>query len=213
MFDVYLAKGNIPKACDTIEKLVDIDAYDHRNQERIQRLHGNVDDNFLKRIGGRMAKSGGVEAAAASPARQQSSDSGLAGGGTDEARKMQALEDLIVQTEIFLQYSLQAKAMERLQKIAAMFPGEEERHVRLRNLVCRRTADCVSNRQRQNLSRQRPQHRHLQRRCQCRRRVTNRSALGLRIKAGRIRRRRCETCRRSRRSIRRFSGSRRRERC
>jgi diguanylate cyclase (GGDEF)-like protein len=134
LFDVYLAKGNIPEACDTIEKLVDIDAYDHRNQERIQRLHGNVDDNFLKRIGGRMAKLGGVEAAAASPARQQSSDSGLAGGGTDEARKMQALEDLIVQTEIFLQYSLQAKAMERLQKIAAMFPGEEERHVRLRNL-------------------------------------------------------------------------------
>ena len=47
---------------------------------------------------------------------------------------MQALEDLIVQTEIFLQYSLQAKAMERLQKIAAMFPGEEERYPRLRNL-------------------------------------------------------------------------------
>src|SRR6202047_1784129 len=47
---------------------------------------------------------------------------------------MQALEDLIVQTEIFLQYSLQGKAQERLQKIAAMFPGEEERHPRLRNL-------------------------------------------------------------------------------
>ena len=47
---------------------------------------------------------------------------------------MQALEDLIVQTEIFLQYSLQAKAMERLQKIAAMFPGEEDRYPRLRNL-------------------------------------------------------------------------------
>ena len=41
---------------------------------------------------------------------------------------MQALEDLIVQTEIFLQYSLQAKRLERLQKIAAMFPGEEERN-------------------------------------------------------------------------------------
>ena len=48
---------------------------------------------------------------------------------------MQALDDLIVQTEIFLQYSLQAKAMERLQKIAAMFPGEEERNARLQNLV------------------------------------------------------------------------------
>ena len=47
---------------------------------------------------------------------------------------MQALEDLIVQTEIFLQYSLQTKAIERLQKIAAMFPGEEGRNARLQNL-------------------------------------------------------------------------------
>ncbi len=46
---------------------------------------------------------------------------------TEEGRRNQALEDLIVQTEIFLQYSLQAKALERLQKIASMFPGEEER--------------------------------------------------------------------------------------
>jgi diguanylate cyclase (GGDEF)-like protein len=44
------------------------------------------------------------------------------------------LEDLIVQTEIFLQYSLHAKAQERLQKIAATYPGEEERNARLRNL-------------------------------------------------------------------------------
>ena len=39
-----------------------------------------------------------------------------------------------MQTEIFLQYSLQAKALERLEKIAAMFPGEEEKYPRLRNL-------------------------------------------------------------------------------
>src|SRR5581483_3890594 len=52
----------------------------------------------------------------------------------EEVRQQQALEDLIVQTEIFLQYSLHAKAQERLQKIAAMFPGEEERNARLRTL-------------------------------------------------------------------------------
>ena len=46
---------------------------------------------------------------------------------------MQALEDLIVQTEIFLQYSLQSKATERLQKIAAMFPGEEQHNARFEN--------------------------------------------------------------------------------
>jgi diguanylate cyclase (GGDEF)-like protein len=33
-----------------------------------------------------------------------------------------------------LQYSLQGKAVERLQKIAAMFPGEEDRNARLHNL-------------------------------------------------------------------------------
>src|SRR5436309_1238588 len=54
--------------------------------------------------------------------------------GSEEGRQLQALEDLIVQTEIFLQYSLHNKALERLQRIAAMFPGEEERSARLANL-------------------------------------------------------------------------------
>ncbi|HEX8836696.1 MAG TPA: GGDEF domain-containing protein, partial [Candidatus Acidoferrum sp.] len=49
-------------------------------------------------------------------------------------RQMQALEDLIVQTEIFLQYSLQSKALERLQKIASLFPGEEAHNARLSSL-------------------------------------------------------------------------------
>jgi diguanylate cyclase (GGDEF)-like protein len=133
MFDAYFAAGNIPKACDTIEKLLDIDSYDHRNQERIARLQGKADEGFFRRIGGRIAKSGGLGAAASTAARHAASEAPAPGTG-DESRKTQALEDLIVQTEIFLQYSLQAKAMERLQKIASMFPGEEERYPRLRNL-------------------------------------------------------------------------------
>jgi len=134
LFDVYLHGGNANKAADTIEKLVDIDPYDHRNQERIQLLHGRIDDAFLKRITGRVAKGTGGAPHAAHPHQASSDSGGGSQAGTEEGRKMQALEDLIVQTEIFLQYSLQAKALERLQKIAAMFPGEEERHPRLRNL-------------------------------------------------------------------------------
>src|SRR6201996_3863190 len=133
LFDAHFAAGNIPKACDAIEKLLDIDAYDHRNQERIALLKGKADDGFFKRISGRIAGSSGMGSAAASVARPAANDSSASAPG-DEAKKMQALEDLIVQTEIFLQYSLQAKAMERLQKIAAMFPGEEDRYPRLRNL-------------------------------------------------------------------------------
>ena len=135
LFDAYFTAGNIPKACESIEKLLDIDPYDHRNQERIDRLRGKADEAFLRRVGGRIAKSGGVSSPHASQSHATPQDSGgaLQSSG-EEGRKAQALEDLIVQTEIFLQYSLQAKAVERLQKIAAMFPGEEERHPRLRNL-------------------------------------------------------------------------------
>ncbi len=134
LFDVYLNNGNVAKAGDAIERLVDIDAYDHRNQERIQRMRGRVDDGFIKRIEARLAKSGTVGAPHVAQPHQSSAEGGGSQAVTEEGRKMQALEDLIVQTEIFLQYSLQGKALERLQKIAAMFPGEEDRHPRLRNL-------------------------------------------------------------------------------
>ena len=53
---------------------------------------------------------------------------------TEEARAAQALEDLVVQVEIFLQYSLQTKAVERLERIAELFPGEEDKNERLRAL-------------------------------------------------------------------------------
>jgi diguanylate cyclase (GGDEF)-like protein len=135
LFDAYLNGGNVAKACDSLEKLVDIDSYDYRNQERLERLRGRADDAFLKQVAGRIAKSGSVGAPhGAQPQTSSSQDPNASQNFTDESRKFQALEDLIVQTEIFLQYSLQGKAVERLEKIAAMFPGEEERHPRLRNL-------------------------------------------------------------------------------
>ncbi|HEV3374430.1 MAG TPA: diguanylate cyclase [Candidatus Acidoferrum sp.] len=132
LFDVYAEKGNFPKACESLEKLMDIDAYDYRNQERLERLRGHVDEAFLKRLTGRLAKSGDL----AVPPRHTASGQGTAPPPptTEEGRQHQALEDLIVQTEIFLQYSLQSKALDRLQKIATLFPGEEERNARLRNL-------------------------------------------------------------------------------
>jgi len=134
LFDVYLDSGNAPKVVETMEKLMDIDPYDHRNQERIQRMRGRVDEGFLKRIEARLAQSGSVSAPHAAQTHSSGSEGGASQAATEEGRKMQALEDLIVQTEIFLQYSLQGKAQERLQKIAAMFPGEEEAPPRLRNL-------------------------------------------------------------------------------
>ena len=107
---------------------MDIDAYDYRNQERMERLRGHVDDTFFKRMaGGWRSPASPAARRACAAARAASEVARQRRRATEAGREMQALEDLIVQTEIFLQYSLHNKALERLQKIAAMFPGEEER--------------------------------------------------------------------------------------
>jgi len=135
LFDANFNSGSFPKASEVLERLVDIDSYDYRNQQRLEQLRGHVDEAFLRRIAGRMAKTAIVDVTSSTPpkivAKQEVAE---AQPVTEEGRKLQALEDLIVQTEIFLQYSLQSKAVERLQKIAAMFPGEETRSERLHNL-------------------------------------------------------------------------------
>src|SRR6266850_1798561 len=50
LFDVYLQSGNVAKAAESLERLVDIDAYDYRNQERLDLLPGRVDEAYLKRL-------------------------------------------------------------------------------------------------------------------------------------------------------------------
>jgi diguanylate cyclase (GGDEF)-like protein len=131
LFDVYLTTGNVKKAAESLEKLVDIDPYDYRNQERLELLRGRVEEAYMKRIASRLMRASQATGGHTSQTAQTSS---VPLASTEEGRQVQALEDLIVQTEIFLQYSLQSKALERLQRIAAMFPGEEERNARLSNL-------------------------------------------------------------------------------
>jgi len=133
LFDVYLTSGNVKRAAESLERLVDIDAYDYRNQERLELLRGRVDEAHLKRIASRLTKSGTPTPGHAAHSHHAQAPTAPS-PGIEEGRQLQALEDLIVQTEIFLQYSLRSKALERLQKIAAMYPGEEERNARLSNL-------------------------------------------------------------------------------
>ncbi len=132
LFDLLFAAERFKEACDVLDKLVDIDPYDYRNQERISKLEGKVDPAFIQNILARAAKAATVS----------TRTDGFSGAGAGAAappavegtRAQQALEDLIVQVEIFLQYSLQAKAIERLERLAQAYPGEEDRNERLRAL-------------------------------------------------------------------------------
>jgi diguanylate cyclase (GGDEF)-like protein len=137
LFDLYLGAARMKEACDTLDRLVDIDPYDYRNQERIAKLEGKVDPSFLQNILSRAAKAATISTRTDGFSGAGSDQAGSAGPVSEEARAQQALEDLIVQVEIFLQYSLQSKAVERLGRIAELFPGEEEKNERLRALYDR----------------------------------------------------------------------------
>ena len=137
LFDLYFTAGRVKESCETLDRLVDIDPYDFRNQERIAKLQGKADPSFLQNILSRAAK-----AATGSSRAEGFTGIGAAGAATspsisEEARTQQALDDLLVQVEIFLQYSLQAKAIERLERIAELFPGAESTNERLQSLYQR----------------------------------------------------------------------------
>ncbi|MFZ0214142.1 MAG: diguanylate cyclase [Candidatus Acidiferrales bacterium] len=133
LFDLCLENDNVNEACDSLDRLVEIDPYDYRIHERISKLEGKASAAFLRNISVRAAKaSGGAQAS------QSMGGAGLGEAArapaTDEEKSQRALDDLIVQAEIFLQYTLQSKAIERLERIAESFPGQEEKNDRLRML-------------------------------------------------------------------------------
>src|SRR5580692_8451187 len=134
LFDLYLGAGRLKEACESLDRLVDIDPYDYRNHERIAKLEGKADPGFLQNILARAAKAATVSTRTDGFTGAGREPSENAPGVPEEVRAQQALEDLVVQVEIFLQYSLQSKAVERLERIAELFPGEEEKNERLRAL-------------------------------------------------------------------------------
>jgi diguanylate cyclase (GGDEF)-like protein len=127
LFDLYIAAGDVQHASETFEMLVNIDPYDARNQKRFSQIEAHADPAFLSHIRNRLG-----QPSTHSPEAAQATQG--APPPTSEEQAPLNLEDLIVQAEIFLQYSLQSKAVERLQKVAELFPGEEKRNSRLRSL-------------------------------------------------------------------------------
>ena len=137
LFDIYLEAGRMKQACETLDRLVDIDPYDYRNHERITKLEGKADPAFLQNILARAAKAATISTRSEGFAGAGSENAARSAHIPEEIRAQQALDDLIVQVEIFLQYSLQSKAVERLERISELFPKEEERNERLRALYDR----------------------------------------------------------------------------
>src|SRR5258708_24533942 len=119
LFDLHCSMGNYAKAAECLDRAADVDAYEPGHQKRLEMLRGKIDENRFKVIASRFTSM----AKPAEPAKTEGPTLGAA-----------ALQDLMLQAEILVQYGMRSKAIERLQRIQELFPGEEDRNQDLQQL-------------------------------------------------------------------------------
>jgi GGDEF domain-containing protein/tetratricopeptide (TPR) repeat protein len=120
LFDLHCSLGNFAKAAECLDRAADVDPYEFGHQKRLELLKGKIDDNRYKVIASRFTSVG------KSDSEPPKSDGPTLGAA--------ALQDLMLQAEILVQYGMRSKAIERLQRIQELFPHEEDRNPDLHQL-------------------------------------------------------------------------------
>jgi len=116
-------------------------------QKNLELLKGKLDNNRFNAIANRLQQVG----AGAGAAAQADGGEGEAGGGNGDGKddigaESTVLEDFILQAEIFMQYGMRTKAVERLERIHKVFPREEDKNERFAHTLqqCRLHAEIRS---------------------------------------------------------------------
>ncbi|MBZ5648512.1 MAG: tetratricopeptide repeat protein [Acidobacteriia bacterium] len=117
LFELYFAAGNFLKAADSLDRAAEVDPYEPGHHKRMEMLRGKIETSRFNAIAGRLKIAGGVD--------EQQEEKPV------EEKEPTVLEDFMLQAEIFLQYSMRSKALERIERIAKLFPREEEKNEKL----------------------------------------------------------------------------------
>jgi diguanylate cyclase (GGDEF)-like protein len=120
LFDLYCAKHDYQKAGECLDRGAEVDPYEPGHQRRLETLRGKIDDQRFNVIASRFA------ATVKKEEQQVKTPEPTLGAA--------ALQDLMLQAEILVQYGMRSKAIERLQRIQELFPREEERNQDLQRL-------------------------------------------------------------------------------
>jgi diguanylate cyclase (GGDEF)-like protein len=120
LFDLYCAKHDYQKAGECLDRGAEVDPYEPGHQRRLETLRGKIDDQRFNVIASRFA------ATVKKEEQQVKAPEPTLGAA--------ALQDLMLQAEILVQYGMRSKAIERLQRIQELFPREEERNQDLQRL-------------------------------------------------------------------------------
>ena len=119
LFDLYCAKHDYQRAGECLDRAAEVDPYEPGHQKRLDALRGKIDDQRFNVIASRFTPVKKAEQAI----KVEEPTLGAA-----------ALQDLMLQAEILVQYGMKSKAVERLQRIQELFPREEERNQELQRL-------------------------------------------------------------------------------
>jgi diguanylate cyclase (GGDEF)-like protein len=132
LFQAQFAAGHFAQAGETLDRAAELDPYETGHSKRLEILRGKIDPNQFNRIARRFQ----TAASSVKPAQQQAAAPSPVSAPTSEAQESEptVLEDFILQAEIYLQYGMRSKALERLERVSKLFPREEEKNEKLRHL-------------------------------------------------------------------------------
>jgi diguanylate cyclase (GGDEF)-like protein len=123
LFQVHYASGNFLRAIDCLDRIAEVDPYQPGNQQRLEQLRGKVDQQRFNSVANRLTTVGAGAVEETAQASEEKFE-----------QEPTMLEDFMLQAEIFMQYSMRSKAVERLERIAKLFPHEEDQNDKLRSL-------------------------------------------------------------------------------
>lgn len=122
LFELYCRKHDYQKAGECLDRAAEVDPYETGHQKRLEVLRGKIDDQRFNLIASRFT------------AVKKEKDQEQSIRANEPTLGAAALQDLMLQSEILVQYGMRSKALERLQRIHELFPREEERNQELQKL-------------------------------------------------------------------------------
>ena len=127
LFQLYYSVGKYGQAGETLDRAAELDPYESGHSKRLEMLRGRIDDHQYNRISNRFHRVESKPQKPAAPVPETPAPSRAESEPT-------VLEDFILQAEIYLQYGMRSKALERLERVSKLFPHEEKKNEKLRHL-------------------------------------------------------------------------------
>ena len=129
LFQLYYAAGKYGQAGETLDRAAELDSYEPGHGKRLAMLKGRIDDHQYNQISNRFHRVDNKPEVPAAPAPEQPRHQ-----RPPRESEPTVLEDFVLQAEIYLQYGMRSKALERMERVSKLFPREEQKNEKLRHL-------------------------------------------------------------------------------